>query len=209
MTLVAVERPRTAPYGVLIIIVSLLITHVILLIGSHSVLRSQGLYSSVDVVVALAAIATILNMPMRTPGFSYDEVAPVSAPPTSRLRSPEDRLSLFQFMTVSWMNPLISLGKGKKLEDEDVWRLSFEFQHQTLHDNFRELKGTVVRRLLAANGLDLIITTFLGVTESVASVKSPFRQTSWTNDFQTMRAPYYFNNCSKPWKILCRPEPMP
>ncbi|KAI4171387.1 MAG: hypothetical protein LQ343_004343 [Gyalolechia ehrenbergii] len=59
------------------------------------------------------------------------------------------------------------------LNDEDVWQLSFEFQHQLLHQKFRELKGTVVRRLLQANGLDLIILLGLGTIEALSNFAGP------------------------------------
>lgn len=75
-------------------------------------------------------------------------------------------------MTVSWMTPLISLGSARQLNDEDVWSLPFEFQHRILHDSFQELKGSVVRRLISANGFDLVIISSLAVLELLASMKS-------------------------------------
>ena len=66
------------------------------------------------------------------------------------------------------MSSLISIGSTRQLDDEDVWQLGFEFQHQILHAKFRELGGSVVRRLLAANGLDLVILLCLGVLEALA-----------------------------------------
>lgn len=68
------------------------------------------------------------------------------------------------------MWPLISLGSARQLNDEDVWSLGFEFQHRHLHDKFREMKGSVVKRLLAANGLDLVFISVLGILESLASM---------------------------------------
>lgn len=72
-------------------------------------------------------------------------------------------------MTVSWMSPLIKIGFARQLNEEDVWSLGFQFQHKTLHENFRLLKGSVVRRLLVANGLDLIIISALAILECLAS----------------------------------------
>ena len=74
-------------------------------------------------------------------------------------------------MTVSWMTPLISLGSARQLNDGDVWSLPFEFQHSILHDSFRELEGSVVRRLISANGLDLVIISFLAILELLASME--------------------------------------
>ena len=93
------------------------------------------------------------------------------------MRSPEDNLTLWQFMSVSWMAPLIKMGNERQLNDEDVWSLGYEFKHRGLHDEFRELKGSVLRRLLEANGLDLFIISALSIIELVASVyPSSFRR---------------------------------
>lgn len=68
------------------------------------------------------------------------------------------------------MAPLIRLGNERQLNDEDVWLLSYEFQHRVLHDRFRELKGSVLRRLVEANGVDLVIISGLSVLELFASM---------------------------------------
>jgi len=72
-------------------------------------------------------------------------------------------------MTVSWMSPLISLGAKRQLNEEDVWSLGREFQHRLLHERFKELKGSITKRLLVANGLDLFLTSLLAIIESTAS----------------------------------------
>ncbi|KAF9636010.1 putative ABC transporter protein [Lasiodiplodia theobromae] len=101
------------------------------------------------------------------------DISKPSSSPTSELRSPEDNLTLWQFLSVSWMSPLIALGAKRQLHDEDVWFLPYDFQHNRLHILFRELKGSVVKRLLLANGLDLIITTTLAILESGANLVAP------------------------------------
>ena len=105
-------------------------------------------------------------MPLRDPELSNDNISAPYDAPSKKDRSPEDRLSPWLFMTVSWMNPLIHVGSKRQLEDDDVWALGHEFQHKGLHDKFRELKGSVVRRLLAANGVDLFILTSLALLEA-------------------------------------------
>ncbi len=80
------------------------------------------------------------------------------------------------------MKPLISLGSARQLNDEDVWSLAFEFQHRILHDCFRELKGSVVRRLITANGFDLVIISSLAVLESLASMRAFINQMMFVTD---------------------------
>lgn len=109
-------------------------------------------------------------MPLRDYRLSNEGINPAFDIPNPDSRSPEDNLTLWQFMTVSWMKPLISIGNKRQLNDEDVWGLPYEFRHRRLHHAFRDLRGSVVRRLLCANGIDLVILTALGLLELVASM---------------------------------------
>lgn len=123
-----------------------------------------------EMSISLAGITIMLNMPLRHPTLGTDDIAAPFTTPTSGLRSPEDLITPWQWMTVSWMGPLIRIGKSRQIHGEDVWFLPFEFQHSRLHQLFRDVKGSVTGRLLQANGPDLIITCCLGVFESLASL---------------------------------------
>lgn len=147
----------------------MLAIQITLLVYTGSELRVQDIPTFLGVFAALSTIITILRMPLRDPEMSSKEISKPFEPPSHELRTPEDSLTLWQFLTISWMSPLISLGYSRQLNDEDIWGLGFEFQHRKLHHNFRELQGSVVGRLLVANGLDCVITTFLGILELVAS----------------------------------------
>ena len=122
-------------------------------------------------VLSISACACVLalRLPLQGPEPYGPGVCNIFEPPTSGLRSPEEALTPWQYMSVSWMAPLIGIGSARQLHGEDVWKLPFEFQHKILHEDFRELSGSVVKRLLNANGLDLIITTGLAILESAAS----------------------------------------
>ncbi|KAL9010787.1 MAG: hypothetical protein Q9173_004315, partial [Seirophora scorigena] len=126
-----------------------------------------------EILAALLSIFFILCMPLRDPDLPIDGIGPAFEKPDHRLRSPEDNLTLWQFMSVSWMSSLISVGSERQLNSEDVWELSFEFQHRLLHEKFRELSGSVVRRLLAANGIDLLILLVLGIVEATSNLAEP------------------------------------
>ncbi|KAL8737968.1 MAG: hypothetical protein Q9181_001190 [Wetmoreana brouardii] len=112
-------------------------------------------------------------MPLRDPDLPDDDISRAFEKPNHLLRSPEDKLTLWQYMSVSWMSPLISVGYTRQLNDDDVWNLSLEFQHRILHQKFRELAGSVVRRLLSANGLDLVILSCLGIVEALSNFAGP------------------------------------
>ena len=165
-----VDRPKTAPIGLLTIFTSFLSAEMVaVLSGSVPLIRLNNITVLSNIFVSLVIVGIIFCMPLRDHKLPNSGISPAFDSPTHQLRSPEDNLTLWQFMTVSWMSPLISLGSARQLNDEDVWSLSLEFQHRYLHDKFRELKGSVARRLVAANGLDLILISILGIIESLAS----------------------------------------
>ncbi|KAK5110657.1 hypothetical protein LTR62_005697 [Meristemomyces frigidus] len=190
LVLIVVLRPRTAPYASLTILIMQAIVQAILV--SHHADISDPLNGGAEygtLIAALIGIAVILCMPMRDPHIPSKEISAPSSEPTSSLRSPEDKLSLWQFMTVSWMTPLIRMGSKRQLQDEDVWSLGHEFQHRQLHDNFRQLKGTVVQRLLRANGIDLVILTWLGLIELLASYAVPLLLQRLLSSMEDLQAP--------------------
>jgi len=125
-------------------------------------------------VAALLGIIMVLNMPLRDPVLSNKGISPVFGPPTVELRTPEDNLTPWQYMAVSWMDPLIQKGVKHQINDEDVWDLGWEFKHARLHKAFRILKGSVTRRVFVANGMDLVRTTSLNVVQLIASKSNIF-----------------------------------
>jgi len=146
-----------------------LATQITLLVHARSGFGIQDIPATLEILTALSAMTIILRMPLRNPELPMREISKPFESPTHELRTPEDNMTLWQFLTISWMSPLIALASARQLNDEDVWSLGFEFQHRKLHDNFRDLQGSVVKRLLMANGIDCVITTSLGILELVAS----------------------------------------
>lgn len=169
-TLVVIDRPRSPSVSLIMLYGTIVLSQLILLVHMGPPYRRNGIVKILGVFMGLGAIAFILFMTMRDPELLDDQISPAFSTPTHQLRSPEDKLTLWQFLSVSWMSPLISVGKERQLNDEDVWSLSYEFQHRRLHDNFRELRGSVIGRLIKANAIDLILTSFLGIIELLASM---------------------------------------
>jgi ABC-type multidrug transport system fused ATPase/permease subunit len=112
-------------------------------------------------------------MPLRDPYWSTKDISKPFDTPVATLRSPEDIVNLWQFMTVSWVAPLLTLAGQRQLEETDVWSLPYGFSHRRLHDHFRELKGSVIARLIAANAIDLGLIVLLGLLELVATYSAP------------------------------------
>lgn len=121
---------------------------------------------------AASACIAILFMPLRSPSLPSFDIGAVGQEPSSDFRSPEDNLRLWQFLGVSWMAPLLSKGKKRQLNEEDVWLLGFEFKHRKLHERFRLIRGSVIGRLLQANGIDVFIVTIIATVQMLCGLDS-------------------------------------
>jgi hypothetical protein len=170
VALVMISCPKTTPISLLALYTSLFVSHLILFVQDPLVLRHESIAAALAIFASLLAIVNILRMPMRDPDLPDDQICQAFNPPDPWLRSPEDNLTLWQFMSVSWMTPLISLGSTRQLNDQDVWQLGHEFQHSRLHETFRELPGSVLRRIIIANWIDLVIVSLLGLLGLVAGM---------------------------------------
>jgi hypothetical protein len=135
--------------------------------------KAMDIFSVVAPVAATLGMIMILNMPLRDPYLPRKDISPVFGKPTVDLRTPEDNLTPWQYMSVSWMEPLIKKGVTRQMDDEDIWDLGWEFKHARLHEAFRALPGSVTRRVFVANGMDLVRTTAMGVCRS------------WTSKYRT------------------------
>lgn len=117
-----------------------------------------------------STVIIILDMPMRSSQLSEGDVCPPFQTPSSKFRSPEDNMSLWNWMSVGWMGTIVKTGYQRQLHDEDIWRLPLEFQHDRLHRLFRDIEGSVLLRILKVNAPDLILTTILGSIESICAL---------------------------------------
>lgn len=168
-------RPRTSPTTLNMLYCGLWICQGTLLLNEQTFHERTSVLALLSAMAAFTNTVICLIMPMRDQGLGTDNIGQASKLPDGSLRSPEDNLNLLQFFSVSWMSSLISVGSKRQLNDEDVWQLSWEFQHRRLHENFRELRGSVVRRLLKANWIDLTLTTLFALLKMMAG-KSVLKQ---------------------------------
>ncbi|PGH27864.1 hypothetical protein AJ80_00414 [Polytolypa hystricis UAMH7299] len=173
--LIVVKRPKTCPLLLLSYFVTVAVVKLLLATrderASKPVLQTAADY--ISLVAAGAACCTIFHMPFREPSSVSPDISAVGQQPDCAFRSPEDSLRLWQFLTVSWMAPLISTGKRRQLNEPDVWFLPFEFQHKGLDERFGQLKGSVLGRLLQANGIDILIIALIGIVQLICSFSTP------------------------------------
>lgn len=169
------EKPRTLPGAVFVIHTVLLLAQLVMLVMMFDLLARWPEMAAwgATILAPLGSLFLMLNMPMRDPLLDTAGIGKPFEQPTSAVRSPEDLITLWQWMTVSWMAPLIKIGYKRQLHDSDVWFLAYEFHHERIHQYFRDVRGTVLARLLKANGLDLLIATGLSVIETLAELAEP------------------------------------
>ncbi|KAE8144446.1 ABC transporter [Aspergillus avenaceus] len=170
---VAVERPRSSPVSLLAFFVTAIVFEAGFILNPKVYGVSKISAHYVAAAAALAACATILMMPFREPSLPCIDIGVVGHASSSKFRSPEDNLRLWQFLTVSWMAPLMRVGKQRQLNEEDVWFLGFEFQHRKLHERFRRLRGSVISRLFQANGIDVSIITLVSTVQMICDFSTP------------------------------------
>ncbi|KKA23808.1 Multidrug resistance-associated protein/mitoxantrone resistance protein [Rasamsonia emersonii CBS 393.64] len=140
---IAVKRPRSCPTAMLAYFIAAFAVELTLVVNRPSAgFKLTAHYVAIG--AAAAACLTLLLMPLREPSLPSFNISAVGQRPSSDFRSPEDNLRLWQFLTVSWMAPLMNIGQKRTLQETDVWFLAFEFQHKRLHEKFRQLKGSVL-----------------------------------------------------------------
>ncbi|CZS72215.1 unnamed protein product [Fusarium graminearum] len=133
---------------------------------------SMTIFQIAHLILEALAILTIGNMPLRNPFWGSLDIGNTKVAPSNKVRSPEDNLTLFQFWTMTWVNPLSKIASHSEIGVEHVWQLPYEFQHWRLYMAFRTLKGKLLPCLIEANGLDLFISTFAAIVERVAEVSN-------------------------------------
>lgn len=150
--------------------------------------RSEPLRDRALDVAALVCVILVLAMVAALPcGCSSQPDSKSAVPgdqPSFEKRSPEESITLLQFLSVSWVSKLLKVAGKRELVDGDVWSLPYTFQHQPLHEAFRRLKGSVIHRLLQANGLDCLVTSTIGVSRLLLSMSH--LRTSRTRPWLTM-----------------------
>ncbi|PLW40557.1 hypothetical protein PCANC_16781 [Puccinia coronata f. sp. avenae] len=94
-------------------------------------------------------------------------VAKAGSSPSAQETCPEDTVSLWQWLSYSFLNPLLKLSQQRTLTEEDVWKLSPFFQHRILFDRYLQLikeeypsenrKINLIWVLIRSNSIDLMI----------------------------------------------------
>lgn len=133
---------------------------------------------SLSLVTSLILILATLGMPLVDPEI------------TDRLGSDaqlEDRVTLYDWITFSWVNPLIQLGYKQTLKDDDVPKLSITMRTEQVFASLlaiseprKDAQGTTIpppsllRRIITLNAVDLAMDASLTFVSVLCNYASPF-----------------------------------
>ncbi|KAF8838558.1 P-loop containing nucleoside triphosphate hydrolase protein [Paxillus ammoniavirescens] len=103
---------------------------------------------AVNLVAVMAALAIVVTMPFEVPSVCIQK----------SLYSPEDYTTMVEWLTFSWVYPLIKRGINTAMDEEDVWDLSPTMQSRPVFAKFSTIaRPTLLRSLFVASSLDLFV----------------------------------------------------
>ncbi|KAL0574916.1 hypothetical protein V5O48_007038, partial [Marasmius crinis-equi] len=172
-------RPSaTAPLDLFAVYVLQLVSGVIQIGGAlygHAVLDMPAppallvVGYSFNLAAILVVLGVVFSMPLALPSTR------VNKSEIGRSISPEDYTTVWGWATFSWVYPLVQRGKAATLNENDVWNLSPTFQSRPLFIKFSNIqRNTLLRRLWAANSLDLFLDAIFTMLSSCLSYLNPF-----------------------------------
>jgi hypothetical protein len=175
-----VYRPTKSPYWlILFTMISAVSTlldlyhEVIPASSSHNVVAAS--ISSLRFIDCLALLTICLSYPMQDirPGPKVAPADPkTTVRPSRAFTSPEDGVTLWNWLTFDYLEPLFRLSGQGTLNDEDVWDLPPGFKHANLFGKYLRVDAahpqqSLVWFLVTSNSLDLIIDVALKTWISV------------------------------------------
>ncbi|TDL21671.1 multidrug resistance-associated ABC transporter [Rickenella mellea] len=117
----------------------------------------------------LVLLVVVFSLPMNVPSEK------VNIEDIGKSVSPEDYTSLWGWTSFHWVYPLISRGTYTTLNEPDVWALSPTMQSRPLFIAFSRItRGSLLRRLLAANSLDITLDFVLTIVSVSFNYLGPF-----------------------------------
>ncbi|KAI0041568.1 hypothetical protein FA95DRAFT_1565261 [Auriscalpium vulgare] len=123
----------------------------------------------VNFTALVILIATVFSMPINIPSERVDKAE------IGKSVSPEDYTSLWGWATFTWVWPLVKRGTHGTLNEKDVWSLSPTIQSRPIFVKFsRTFRSTLLRRLWAANSLDLLLDFILSFISVIFNYASPY-----------------------------------
>ncbi|KAJ7070796.1 P-loop containing nucleoside triphosphate hydrolase protein [Mycena amicta] len=129
------------------------------------------LFNSARAVIPAIFLGVLGTLPLQTVAPAQNIAKPSDVPSVS-MSSPEDNVTMWQWATFSFVEPIFHLANKTTLNDSDVWSLSPYFKHKNLFNKFLKYRSnypthSLIRFLLASNSLDLILDVVLELWSAV------------------------------------------
>ncbi|KAF8331910.1 uncharacterized protein EI90DRAFT_3154324 [Cantharellus anzutake] len=122
----------------------------------------------IDFILTWICIAIAVSFPMHLNG--KPEVDEEGLKPAL-----DDYVNLWQWVTFSWISPFVSVGRKDTVEENDVWQLSHLLRSRILMTKFRHFhRKSLLRRIVAANFLDLFLDFVLSIVSSTLGILQPY-----------------------------------
>ncbi|KAF7982635.1 hypothetical protein HWV62_27065 [Athelia sp. TMB] len=122
-----------------------------------------------NLVATLALLCVVLSMPLVVPSSR------VKKSDIGVTVSPDDYVTLWGWVTFSWIYPIVKKGARVTLVESDVWKLSPTMASKPLLAKFTStIRPTVLERVWAANKFDMMIDLSLTCVGVVFSYAGPF-----------------------------------
>ncbi|KAJ7751195.1 P-loop containing nucleoside triphosphate hydrolase protein [Mycena maculata] len=118
------------------------------------------------------------TLPLQTRAVAVNVAGPKDIPSVA-LSCPEDKVTMWEWATFSFVEPIFDLANKGTLNDNDVWSLSPYFKHKNLFNKCLEYRArhpthSLIRFLLASNSLDLILDIVLELWGAVVGFVPPY-----------------------------------
>lgn len=145
--------------------------------NGHRISSLLAALSALSLATSLVILTVCVSYPM-TDVLPSPTVAPLGSRPSHLYSSPEDAVSLWNWMTFNYINPILDRAGEGTLNEEDVWDLPPGFKHSNLFRKYLKVmeknpKMPLVWFLLQSNSQDLVIDFSLKLYTSVAGIVDP------------------------------------
>ncbi|KAF9219896.1 P-loop containing nucleoside triphosphate hydrolase protein [Gyrodon lividus] len=123
---------------------------------------------AVNLVAVVAGLAVVITMPFELPSVRVKKSLYIKY-------SPEDYATIVEWLTFSWVYPLIKRGTDTAMNEDDVWDLSPTLQSRPVFSKFNTItRSTLLRCLFAASSSDLLCDFLLTVVSVMFNYASPY-----------------------------------
>ncbi|KAF7311117.1 P-loop containing nucleoside triphosphate hydrolase protein [Mycena chlorophos] len=128
-------------------------------------------FYAVRILLPAAFLYVLGTLPMQSVPPAQNVAGPTEVPSVFKT-CPEDNVTLWQWATFSFVEPMFDVANKGTLNDTDVWSLSPYFKHKNLFNKYLEYRAnhpshSLIRFLLASNSLDLILDVTLELWSAI------------------------------------------